>query len=84
MECIPFQIQQKLLFMNSLFFFANRLFRNLSSRCHRGPKIQSCHHLAPHMKLRSPNLKYEALEISEVSGPFEGKVLRHYRHFGPL
>ena len=50
----------------------------------QGPKIQSCHHLAPHMKLRSPNLKYEALEISEVSGPFEGKVLRHYRHFGPL
>jgi len=24
-------------------------------RCHRGPKIQSCHHLIAQRKLRSPN-----------------------------
>jgi len=29
-------------------------------------------------------LKYETLEISENSGPFEEKVLMHYRYFGPL
>jgi len=29
-------------------------------------------------------LKYEALEISEVSGPFEGKVLMHYSYIEPL
>jgi len=28
--------------------------------------------------------KYEALEISEVMGPFERKVLIHYSFFGPL
>jgi len=51
-------------------------------RCHSGPKIQSRHHFSPQRKLRSPKLKYEALEISEVRGPFERKV--HYRYFGPL
>ena len=30
-----------------------------------------------------PKLKYEALEISEVGGPFERKVLIHYSSFGP-
>ena len=43
------------------------------ARCHRGPKIQSHHHLAPQRRLRSPKLKYEALEISEVRGPLEKK-----------
>ena len=28
-------------------------------------------------KIRSPKLKYEALEISEIRGPFERKVLMH-------
>ena len=51
----------------------------------RGPKFQSRHHLAPQRKLRSPKLKYEALEISEVRGPFtvilgpfESKLFSHY------
>jgi len=35
-------------------------------------------------KLRPPMLKYEALEISEVGGHFERKVLIHYSYFGPL
>jgi len=52
------------------------------ARCHRGPKVQSRHHLAPQRNLRSPKLKYEALEISEFRGPFEIKV--HYSFFGPL
>ena len=56
------------------FFFANRAFGNLSTRCHRGPKILSRHHFALHIKLRYPKLKYETLEISEVRGQFEGKV----------
>jgi len=50
----------------------------------QGPKIQSRHHLAPQKMLRSPKLKYEALEISEVRGPFERKVLMHHSYFGPL
>jgi len=29
-------------------------------------------------------LKYGALEISEVKGPFERKVLIHYSYFGPI
>jgi len=37
--------------------------------------------LSPLRKLRSAKLKYEALEISEVSGPFERKVLMHYSYF---
>ena len=53
-------------------------------RCHRGPKIQSRHHLAPKRKLRSPKLKYEALEISGVRGPFERKVLMYYSYIGPF
>ena len=40
--------------------------------------------LIPQRKLRSPKLKYEALAISEVRGPFERKVLMHYSYFGPL
>ena len=51
-------------------------------RCHTGLKIQTRHHLAPQRKLRSPKLKYEALEISEVTGSFESKV--QYSYFGPL
>ena len=47
-----------------------------------GPKFQSRHHLSPQRKLRSPKLKYEALEISEVRGPFERKV--HCSYCGPL
>jgi len=55
-----------------------------------GPKFQSRHYLAPQRKLRSPKLKHEALEISEVKGPlkeswitvilvpFESKVFSHY------
>jgi len=49
-----------------------------------GPKFQSRHHLGSQRKLRSPKLKYESLEISEVRGPFERKVLMHYSYFGPL
>ena len=37
----------------------------------QGPKIQIPHHWATQRKLRPPNSKYEALEISEVGGPFE-------------
>ena len=55
-----------------------------SPRCHRGPKIQSRHHFATQRKLRSPKLKYEALEFSNIRGPFERKVLMHYSYFGPL
>jgi len=70
--------------MAAVIFFANRTFGNLSTRCHRGPKILNRHLLAPHIKLRSLNLKNETLEISEVSGHFEGKVLMYYSYFGPL
>ena len=44
----------------------------------QGPKIQSRHHLA-----RPPKLIYEALEISEIGGPFERNVLIYYSYFGP-
>jgi len=47
-----------------------------------GPKFQSRHHLAPQRRLRSPKLKYEALEISDVRVPFERKV--HCSYFRPL
>jgi len=69
--------------MATVIFFANRTFGNLSTRCHRGPKILNRHHLATHIKLPSLNLKYETLEIREVSGPFEGKVLM-YLLWAPL
>jgi len=49
----------------------------------RVEKFQSCNHLAPQRKPRFPKLKNEALEISEVRGPFETKVLMHYSFFGP-
>jgi len=52
--------------------------------CRRVSKFQSRHHLAPQRKPRFPKLKNEALEISEVRGPFEIKVLMHYSFFGPL
>jgi len=39
------------------------------ARYHKGPKIQSRYHVAPQRKLRSPKLKYEAQESSEVRGP---------------
>ena len=55
----------------------------LGAHWHRGPKIQSPHHLAPQRKLRSSKLKYEALE-SEVRWPFERKVLMYYSYFGLL
>jgi len=35
-------------------------------------------------KASIPKLKYEALEIGEVGGPFERKVLIHYSYFVPL
>jgi len=35
-------------------------------------------------KTSIPKLKYEALEISEVRGPFERKVPMHYNYFGPF
>jgi len=47
------------------------------ARCYMGPKIQSRHHLGPQRKLRFPKLKYEALEINEVRGRLERKVLMH-------
>jgi len=40
--------------------------------------------IIPQRNLRYPNLKYEVLEISEVRGTFERKMLVHYRYFGPL
>jgi len=49
---------------------------------YRGPKIPVPSPLSPPEKASIPKLKYEALEISEVSGPFEGKV--HYSFFGPI
>jgi len=76
-------------------------------RCRRGPKF-SCRHraqnsvpspLSSQRKLRPSELKYEALEISEVGGPlkekclyitvtlgpFESKVFTHYNCcWGPL
>jgi len=57
---------------------------NWGARCHRGPNVQSRYHLAPQRKLRSPKLKYEALEISEVRGPFDRKVLMHDSYLGPI
>jgi len=51
-------------------------------RCHRGPKIPVPSPLSTPEKASIPKLKYEALEISEVRGPFKGKV--HYSFFGPL
>jgi len=47
-----------------------------------GQKFQSRHHLAPHRKLWSLKLKYAALEISELRGPFERKV--NYSFVGPF
>jgi len=47
----------------------------------QGPNFRTPHALATQRKLRSPQipkLKYEALEISEVGGPFERKVFIHY------
>ena len=52
-------------------------------RCHRGTNSDPSP-LSPQRKLRSPNLKYEAIEICEVREPFERKVLIHYRYFGCL
>jgi len=40
--------------------------------------------LSPKRMLRSPKLKYEALEINEIRGPFERKVLMLYSYFGVL
>ena len=40
--------------------------------------------LSPKRMLRSPKLKYEALEINEIRGPFERKVLMRYSYFGVL
>jgi len=34
--------------------------------------------LRPQRKLRIPKLKYETLEVNEVGGPFERKLLIHY------
>ena len=51
-------------------------------RCEQGPKIQSSHHFALQRKLRPSKLKYEALEISEVRGHLDRKVLMLYSYFG--
>jgi len=40
--------------------------------------------LSPKRKLRAPKLKYEALEIREVWGSCERKVLMHCSYFRPL
>ena len=47
-----------------------------------GPKIPVPSPLSTSEKASIPKLKYEALEISEVRGPFERKV--HYIYFGLL
>jgi len=47
-----------------------------------GPKFQSRDIFALQRKLRFPNLKCEALEISEFRGPFETKL--HCSFFGSL
>jgi len=53
-------------------------------RCHRSPK-SSPSSLIPPKKASTPKLKCEALEISEVGGPFERKVLIRYScYWGPL
>jgi len=49
-----------------------------------GPKFSPVTTYSPPEKASIPKLKYEALEISEVRGPFERKVLMHYSYFGPL
>jgi len=65
--------------------FENNVIRAVSAALHTpqfgeghavtgDPKFQFRHHLASQRKLRFPKLKYEALEISEVRGPFERKV----------
>ena len=48
-------------------------------RYHRGTNSDPSP-LSPQRKIRSPNLKYEALEISGVGGPFERvmSLLTHY------
>jgi len=51
-------------------------------RCDKGLKIPVPSPLSTPEKASIPNLKYEALEISEVRGLFEGKV--QYSYFGPL
>jgi len=51
-------------------------------RCHRGPKIPVPSPLSTPEKASIPKLKYEALEISEVRGPFERKV--DYSYLGPF
>ena len=38
----------------------------------------------PRESFDNPKMKYEALEISIVRGPFERNVLMHYSYFGPL
>ena len=48
----------------------------------QGPKIQSRHREDPQRNLRPSQLNYEAPEISEVGGAFEGKVLIHCSYSG--
>ena len=40
--------------------------------------------LSPPEKASIPKLKYEALDVSEVRGPCERRVLMHYSYFGSL
>ena len=48
------------------------------------PKIQSRHHLAPKESFDPPKLKCETLEISDIGGSFERKLLMRYSYFRPL
>ena len=55
-----------------------------------GPRFHRAHNSIPSplnqppKKASNPILKNEALEISEVGGPFERKVLIHCSYFGPI
>jgi len=50
------------------------------ARSHRGPKFSPSplSHTKKASTPQIPKLKYEALEISGVGGPFERKVIIHY------
>jgi len=83
----PVQAQTRLLLPNA-YVHTVYITRTVSVALHTlqfgEPKIQSSHRLAIQRKLRPPKLKYEALEISEVGGHFERKVITHYSYYGPL
>jgi len=47
------------------------------------PQVEEPTLISP-KKVLTPKFKYEALDISEIGGPFERKVLIHYSYFRPI